>query len=426
MQLHTLFRPIQANGRVASNKYVELLTSPKLAPYVSSYWFSEPTFDNKDGDFLASSEEMVDRVIPDGCSDIILEQDLNKNKYRALHSGFLDEPFTISYNKQHPVRKFGVRFFPGGIFSLLGIPQNDFANSQFDMTLVWKGISNEIGDLIFEESSFANKVKIMEAYLISRMRTVIVLEDSVIHNLLYHIFSTRGRISVRELAEREVISTRHMNRLFYRWIGTSPKRFCEVVRFQSLIGDIQKSPSMDQDLAFNYGFFDQAHMMRDFKRFYGETMRIAIWILHVSERIEAKMKPRLTVITLGVDDLERSLAFYRDGLGLPTEGIVGQEFEHGAVAFFELEGGIKLAIFERSNLALDAKINQTQPNPAEFTLGHNVVSKDEVDKVMDEAKQAGATITVPAQDTFWGGYSGYFQDPDGHLWEVVWNPQWND
>jgi hypothetical protein len=136
------------------------------------------------------------------------------------------------------------------------------------------------------------------------------------------------------------------------------------------------------------------------------------------------MKPRITVITLGVDDLERSLAFYRDGLGFPTEGIVGKEFEHGAVVFFDLEAGLRLALFERRNLALDAKIPPSQPSPGEFTLGHNVSSKEEVDKVMAEAKKAGAVITVPAHDTFWGGYSGYFQDPDGHLWEVVWNPQW--
>lgn len=135
------------------------------------------------------------------------------------------------------------------------------------------------------------------------------------------------------------------------------------------------------------------------------------------------MKPRLTLLTIGVDDLERSLTFYRDGLGFPTEGIVGKEFEHGAVAFFDLEGGLRLAIFERKNLALDAKIKPGEPNPGEFTLGHNVGSKEEVDKVMEEVKQAGATITVPAHNTFWGGYSGYFQDPDGHLWEVVWNTQ---
>ncbi|MCG3418272.1 VOC family protein [Oceanobacillus jordanicus] len=134
------------------------------------------------------------------------------------------------------------------------------------------------------------------------------------------------------------------------------------------------------------------------------------------------MKPRITVITLGVDDLERSLKFYQDGLGLPTEGIVGKEFDHGAVAFFDFLSGIKLAIFERKNIAHDAQIDQSIPSPTEFTIGHNVESKEEVDKVMEQAREAGAIITVEPHDTFWGGYAGYFQDPDGHLWEVVWNP----
>ncbi|MGE6260475.1 VOC family protein [Heyndrickxia sporothermodurans] len=138
------------------------------------------------------------------------------------------------------------------------------------------------------------------------------------------------------------------------------------------------------------------------------------------------MKPRITVITIGVDDLEKSIKFYRDGLQLPTEGIVGQEFEHGAVAFFDLHGGLKLAIWNRKSIAHDTKLNQSPVSPTEFTIGHNVSSKVEVDSVMEQAKNAGAIITVPAHETFWGGYSGYFQDPDGHVWEVVWNPQWND
>ncbi|MFM9279524.1 VOC family protein [Paenibacillus jiagnxiensis] len=136
------------------------------------------------------------------------------------------------------------------------------------------------------------------------------------------------------------------------------------------------------------------------------------------------MKPRISVLTLGVDDLERAVAFYRDGLGLPTEGIVGQEFEHGAVAFFDLQAGVKLAVWPRKSLAHDAGIPLQAAGPGEFTIGHNVASKEEVDQVMEEAKKAGAVIKVPAHDTFWGGYSGYFQDPDGHLWEVVWNPAW--
>ena len=135
------------------------------------------------------------------------------------------------------------------------------------------------------------------------------------------------------------------------------------------------------------------------------------------------MKPRITVITLGVDDLERSLKFYRDGLGLPTQGIVGKEFVHGAVAFFDLQSGLKLAIWDRKDIAHEAKVPQGAPSPTEFTIGHNVGSKKEVDAVMEQAKSAGAAIIKPAHATFWGGYAGYFQDPDKHLWEVVWNPQ---
>jgi catechol 2,3-dioxygenase-like lactoylglutathione lyase family enzyme len=135
------------------------------------------------------------------------------------------------------------------------------------------------------------------------------------------------------------------------------------------------------------------------------------------------MKPRIKVVTLGVRDLERSLAFYRDGLGLPTEGIVGTEFEGGAVTFFPLEGGLILALWPRQELAKDANLPLGEGGGVGFSLGHNVASKGEVDRVMAEAAAAGATITEPAGDRVWGGYSGYFQDPDGHLWEVIWNPQ---
>ncbi|MDR4495529.1 MAG: VOC family protein [Nitrospirales bacterium] len=136
------------------------------------------------------------------------------------------------------------------------------------------------------------------------------------------------------------------------------------------------------------------------------------------------MKPRITVITIGVDDLTRSLQFYRDGLGLQTEGIVGTEFEHGAVVFFDLEGGLKMALWPRESLAHDSTVSLNLPSPTEFSLGHNVASKDEVDAVMKQAEMSGAKVVKPAQDTFWGGYAGFFQDPDGHLWEIAWNPQW--
>lgn len=134
------------------------------------------------------------------------------------------------------------------------------------------------------------------------------------------------------------------------------------------------------------------------------------------------MRPRITLLTLAVDDLERALAFYRDGLGFATQGIVGQQFEHGAVAFFDLEHGLKLALWPRSSLAADTGLAVQPASATELSIGHNVGSREEVDRVMAQAAQAGARIVKPAQPTFYGGYAGYFQDPDGHLWEVVFNP----
>ena len=134
------------------------------------------------------------------------------------------------------------------------------------------------------------------------------------------------------------------------------------------------------------------------------------------------MKPRISVITLGVDDLERSVAFYRDGLGLGTAGIVGTEFEYGAVAFFDLQRGLKLAVWPRRSLAHDAGLGISAPSATDFSLGQNVSSKAEVDAAMAQAAAAGARIVKAAHDTFYGGYAGYFQDPDGHLWEVAFNP----
>lgn len=135
------------------------------------------------------------------------------------------------------------------------------------------------------------------------------------------------------------------------------------------------------------------------------------------------MKARITLITLGVDDLEKAVRFYRDGLGWPTEGIVGREFEHGAVAFFDLQAGLKLALWPRRSIAHDSGLPLAAASATELTLGHNVASKSEVDAVLRQARDAGAVVVKPAHDTFWGGYAAYFQDPDRHLWEVAWNPR---
>jgi hypothetical protein len=138
------------------------------------------------------------------------------------------------------------------------------------------------------------------------------------------------------------------------------------------------------------------------------------------------VEPRLDVITLAVADLERALAFYR-ALGLESKGIVGTEWAdertgaNGAVAMFELAGGLLLNLYPRPDLAKDAAIPLGPPQSGEFSLAQLVRSREEVDGLLEQAAAAGAGVT-PADDRPWGIYSGYFHDPDGHLWEVIWHP----
>jgi uncharacterized protein len=137
---------------------------------------------------------------------------------------------------------------------------------------------------------------------------------------------------------------------------------------------------------------------------------------------EVRMKRQIDVLTLGVADLERSLAFYR-ALGFDSPGVIGTEYPGGAVVMFELEGGLILALYGRDDLAADADATFDAPGRGEFSIGHLVASKDEVDDVLATAESAGATLTEQPHDRPWGIYSGYFRDPDGHLWEVIWSPR---
>ena len=141
------------------------------------------------------------------------------------------------------------------------------------------------------------------------------------------------------------------------------------------------------------------------------------------------MKPRLNVITIAVDDLDKSLAFYRDGLGLPTKGIIATEFKGtetepaGAVVFFELHGGLLFALYPRKELAKDARVPNAAASSLEFSLGYLVGSRKEVNGLLERAEAAEGTITDKPHDRAWGIYSGYFKDLDGHLWEIIWNPK---
>lgn len=139
------------------------------------------------------------------------------------------------------------------------------------------------------------------------------------------------------------------------------------------------------------------------------------------------MRPKIFFITLAVDDLDRSVTFYRDGLGWPTQGVVGQEFHDdvtgadGTIAFFTLEGDLMVGLYERDNLAKDAGLPTGPRSPAEFSIGVPARSREEVDELLRQAEAAGATLTAPAHMRPFGVYSGHFTDPDGHLFEIAWD-----
>jgi uncharacterized protein len=139
------------------------------------------------------------------------------------------------------------------------------------------------------------------------------------------------------------------------------------------------------------------------------------------------VEPRVDVITLAVEDLERALRFYRDGLGFESRGVVGTQWTdeesgaNGAIAVFKFDSGLLLSLYPRSDLAKDAAIPAGPARPGEFSLGQLVQSRAEVDELIEKAEAAGAAVTTP-RDRPWGIYSGYFRDLDGHLWEIIWNP----
>jgi uncharacterized protein len=140
------------------------------------------------------------------------------------------------------------------------------------------------------------------------------------------------------------------------------------------------------------------------------------------------MEPRIHVITLAVEDLDRALAFYRDGLGLDSAGVVGAEFHdghsgaEGAIAMFHLAGGLILTVYPRSELAKDAGVPFAPSKSGEFSIGHALASREDVDALIARAETAGAKVPDKPRDRPWGIYSGYFADPDGHLWEIMHNP----
>ncbi len=285
--LHSLFRPLQVNGSDPSTYYIEHNPSAALRAYVACYWESGPanrevpegnmTVSGRDTASFGWLEEVeaVDRVLPDGCTDILLEYDPVSRRQELSYCGTFTHPFVSTRQAGSETRIFAVRFFPGGAHYFHGMPTHLFTGSNYCLEEIWPENVEIIGERILEARDFNERVRIMDQYL-NQLLSRRTSDCDLMKNLLHRIFVSGGSVGIKELAEREAISERQLNRKFGQWIGISPKKFSEVVRFQSVLHSIQSGGSVDwTELALKHSFFDQAHLIRDFRRFYGASPHTA-------------------------------------------------------------------------------------------------------------------------------------------------------
>ncbi|WP_339240330.1 helix-turn-helix domain-containing protein [Paenibacillus sp. FSL R5-0517] len=279
--LHPLFKPIQMNGTYSNSYYVEKIPATGLMAYVACYWESGSlSSTRRDVAKGAGRDQSVisvpARVLPDGCTDMLITYDHVRSKYAYAYCGNYTQPFTIPEPSDDgpPAGDytFGVRFFPGGAHIFHGMPLEWFTDKRVALQECWPEGLNELQERMAETNSFAERVEVMNAYLNPLSVQTSTSENDLMKNVLHSIFIDGGRMSVQELAMREVISERQLHRRFSEWVGISPKRFSEVVRFHRVLSDIHQGYTADWAmLAQNHGFFDQAHLIRQFRKFYGET-----------------------------------------------------------------------------------------------------------------------------------------------------------
>lgn len=279
--LHPLFRPIQVNGTYFNSYYVEKVPAPGLMAYVACYWESGSLpYTHEQGVMEEGQEPSVKtvpaRVLPDGCTDMLITYDPVRSEHSYAYCGNYTQPFTVPEPSDEgpPVGDytFGVRFFPGGAHVFHGMPLEWFTDKRISLQECWPESLNELQERMAETNSFAARVEVMNAYLNPLSVQTSTSENDLMKNVLHRIFIGGGRLSVQELAMREVISERQLHRRFSEWVGISPKRFSEVVRFHRVLSDIHQGHTADWAmLAQNHGFFDQAHLIRQFRKFYGDT-----------------------------------------------------------------------------------------------------------------------------------------------------------
>lgn len=266
MESYLMFEPTQ--GTRTPDHYAEYKPCPALKAYVSCFWSS------RTGGAETGNEPAV-TVVPDGCTDLIFEWEAaGGGDVSIRYCGAFELPFSPEPKREGALETFAVRFFPGGAYPFIGVPLGEFKNALFRGTDVWGNTVMELGERLRLAAGTTEWIVLVEKALLCLLSAA----DSVrgeappaLQEAMVRIFSAKGTVSVQQLARAGNISARQLQRLFNGRIGLGPKTFCGIVRFQNILRDAERQPKRSwQEIAGSYGYCDQAHFIRDFKRFYGE------------------------------------------------------------------------------------------------------------------------------------------------------------
>lgn len=256
--------PIQKESLILDDGYREYEPSMDLRPYIACFWESVRKCNS------IAVETKVKRVIPDGCTDIIFYTDDIDKPFKGEVCGAMDRAVILQSDNTYK-RNFGIRFFPGYAYLFLGIPLIEIKNGFVDLELVWKNDTKEIEELISESKSTLEIIHVLE----NQLRKILYGNESLnfnLLNILSRIYESKGNIRLKEIASKEIISQRQIHRNFSNYIGLNPKSFIKVVRLQNIYNKVLRTPQQNIfNSALDYGYYDQSHFIKDFKKFYGDT-----------------------------------------------------------------------------------------------------------------------------------------------------------
>lgn len=273
-ELTKLFKPITANVLNKSDTYIEIEPCEALKPYVRCFWGSSIPYKQESS---CSNNSTNNLVIPDCCMDIIFDINYSKNYLENLFCSINDSPFYASgTNSSDVVSTFGIRFsfWAVHLFADNDMPKN--CNEFATVDKYFKNLRKYIENIVLEYSSIEKRIFFTEKLLLQKLYNKSIYNNNLL-NGIYYILKSKGVATISETSQYACISTRQLERIFKGYIGITPKKCCGLVRYQNIWKDIVNNKYSNlNDITYNYGYSDQAHMINDFKKYHGSTPSEAI------------------------------------------------------------------------------------------------------------------------------------------------------